>query len=309
MQRFRILGTLLVVSCGGHLDLGKDASGGTGGSDPVQTTGGSSSKDPDTGMKAEGGMTALGGASGIAGGKATTGGGKATSGGSLGSGGASGGEVGTRCAQLKSVGATGTWEGYSEDFLFKPIDKYRVEIGGMDETGSLCGSVTFGDADPLPPATDPEAAYPSGRDIVELKAGIFELWPGATYSITDGAERDTVVRFQVSAQEVMNSWCALQTVYPGGLGQEYGCLPGNGYSISWDPATQQGSCSVTNPDGTQLQTTAALCYQCGSDCACSESSCTSRMDRSVVFDLTLSQDEKELTGSVGGTSLRLTRVL
>jgi hypothetical protein len=268
----------------------------------MQVTGGAGEQ-MGSGGSAEGGMkaTGLGGTSSKGGEKATTGG--AT----LASGGTGGSVPEVRCVHIKASTATGIWEGYSEDFLFKPLDKYRIEVAGVDETGSLCGSVVFGDSEPLAPATDPEGAYPPGADPVELKGhGIGELWPGATYSILAGAEREPVLRFQVSPQEVMKSWCELQSVYPSSNG--YGCLPGSGFGVSWDAATGATSCTATNADGTELQTTAARCYQCASECTCSESSCTSKTEHSIVFDLTLSQDENELTGVVGSTSLRLTRV-
>lgn len=314
MQRFGILGTLLLVSCGGHLDLGKDASGGTGGTNAMATTGGTgASEDPGIGSTkatggkapaAEGGVSSASGGSPITGGKASTGGSVAATGG------ASGSSPGARCAEPKSVGATGTWTGYSEDFLFKPIDKYQVEIAGVDAMGSLCGSVTFGEADPLPPATDPEAAYPPGSDPTLLKgSGLQDLWPGATYSITDGVQRDAVVRFRVSSQEVMNGWCSLQTSYTIGVdGQDHFCLPERGFGVGFEPSGMTTTCSVTSADGTQFTTTGARCYQCMSSCVCSESGCTSNMDNPITFDLTLSQDGNELIGTVGSTSLRLARV-
>lgn len=303
MRRLGILGTLLVMSCGGHLDLGTDTSGGVGGAGAPQASGGKTTGDKTGGATAAGGSdeTAMGGATGGSGSKAT-------GGSDVASGGAGGSEPVTRCAHVKAVPASGNWEGQSEDFLFEPIDKYRVEIAGVDETGSLCGSVTFGDTEALAPADDPEGAYPPGSDPIELKGGIFQLWPGATYSILAGAERGSTVRFEVSSQEVMESWCALQTSYSLEMGADYNCLPTLGYSTSVDSATGALSCSASDENGmTVFETTAARCYQCASDCTCSASGCTARTGHSIVFDLELSPDESQLNGAVGATSLRLER--
>jgi hypothetical protein len=190
---------------------------------------------------------------------------------------------------------TGVWEGYTEDFLFRPVDKFRVEIAGFTEAGVIRGSVRFGDG-MLAAANDPDAAYPSD-------APNSSNWPssfidGATYTIIDGAQRGQVVRFEVAMSEVMRSWCELQIPYANGGG--YSCVPEGCYPVSKD-------CSVELEDGKVQTFSATKCNQC-SNCACNAMRCTAGQFVIVPFDLSLDMAGDELSGTVGGTPIQLERV-
>jgi hypothetical protein len=198
---------------------------------------------------------------------------------------------------------TGVWEGYTEDFLFRAVDKFRVEIAGLTDDGIIRGSVRFGDG-MLPPASDPDAAYPGDGKATDPQ--LMYLSPtdhfvdGATYTIVDGVQRAQVVRFEVLTSEVMRSWCELQKPYLDN-GGNFSCRPGSGYSVGKE------GCQVRAQEGTVYEFTAAKCYQCDS-CACDAMTCTARQSNTQAFDLSLDMAGNQLSGTVGGTPIQLERV-
>ncbi len=199
---------------------------------------------------------------------------------------------------------TGVWEGYTEDFLFRPLDKYRLEISGVNDEGVVRGVLRFGTADPLPPAEDPEGVYPPGSDPTPM--GVIlkdQLVDGGSYTILDGAERPPQLRFQISPAEIMRGWCGLQEPQmqiEGG----FGCLPySNGY------ASDGKVCYLPDASGEfTRETTLAFCTQCLT-CVCDAERCDAMQVSQAVFDLTLNEAGDELVGTGNGSPIRLKKVM
>jgi hypothetical protein len=177
------------------------------------------------------------------------------------------------------------------------VHTWRLVIEGVDGHNVLSGAITFGDAKPPEPASDPDGKYPPSES--ELP---FQLVQGATYTIVDGAASGDLVRFEIAQTEVMKSWCELQTSYQVGA-DAYSCLPG------WRPFGDEcGNCVVVDSTGAVSTFPMTKCAQCA-HCACDESSCTANRTWEMTFDLKLDAEAGTLTGKTSdGRSLRLTRV-
>jgi len=328
MNQMRILGFMgasLLLACGGNLDVDRDDNSDDGGN----TGGTSAGAGPSgrAGAEAEGGRHSFGGTESVAG-SSPQGGAKPYGGqdfGGTNSMGAASGDTGRGGAKLTagSGGAfeppplpewppeeeeleesvlTGVWEGHTIDFLLRPIEKFRVEIAGVNADGVLRGTVTVGEGDLIEPATDPDAAYPPGSEVSHLPMkGVSELVDGATYTITDGVHRDLTVRFQIDANELMRGWCELQTSYQLPEGP-YHCLPNGGWSSSED------TCMVTDETGKEHTFPVAKCWQCMSSCTCAPGGCTARQDYVQRFDLRWDSTADSLIGTLAGTDIELTKV-
>lgn len=276
LRRKPLASTLLLLACAGqHLDVGNDP------------------PEEDTGVPGTGG--ASGGSSG-----SVTGG----SGGTQVTGGGTAGTLPqptspsiewpsqTGCDTDPAYqDLVGTWQGQLEDFYLQRLKSLTLVINGASSHG-MCGSLKWGDGEAPPPATDPSAAYPSPYVYDVMGYGGtpgYSPLDGVTYTIVQGAVRDRTVRLSIGTRELWRSWCELQTSYPIEVG--YGCLPYSDVGYSWGP-DPDGTCTAGNRSFSNF-----ACFICTNGvCACDEQSCTASTSDGIEIALTLSSDERVLTG-------------
>jgi hypothetical protein len=179
-----------------------------------------------------------------------------------------------------------SWEGYSQDFFFKPLQKWRLDVG-IDPEGQICGTATYvaqGEAPPPPPESA-DAEYPPGA-----QASAQGPFPGATYSVIEGARRNGLMHFRLAATELYTDWCRLQPSFPA-FGS-YTCIPE-------DARYTANECSyVDQLTLIEHKLSPMRCETCGGFevCRCDETGCVVADARPILFDLKQS-DELTLTGS------------
>lgn len=199
----------------------------------------------------------------------------------------------------------GTWEGYSEDVMFRPIKKYRLELLVASPGGAVCGRLTFGEGTVPPLSNDPTAFYPPGtglRDTATNYAlGNTESYArfidGATYTIVSGAIYDNELRFLVSKNEAYKGWCALQPSYHIEATHSYSCTPKKPLALV---QVDDQFCLIAE-DGLVIKQPIAQCNLCGDlgVCTCDSCHCTARTPDteppSFNFDLTFDGNEATAT--------------
>jgi hypothetical protein len=208
----------------------------------------------------------------------------------------------------------GEWRGSILDFYFEPIEELRLSIReGNGGAAGFVGELVWGEGEPPPPATDPDAPYPPGADPGGMgwagSVGV-QRSSGFPYTVVRGAGCDAQVRVSVSAAELYDSWCALQTPIDNGeLG--WGCMIKT-YGGSSDGVT----CTVGDQSGDPIATYPMWrCELCGflgpNVCACNEEGCGFNPEPTHTYDLTLIGDGNVLSGpdsSCGDCTVRLERV-
>lgn len=249
---------LLLLACSGtSLNVGRDEGGPSDGA--------------GTGAQTSTGAVSYGGASN---------GGSFTGGSSTG-GSSTGGSGITSCND--EFPFLGIWDGNVLDYAFEPVENVRLELLQAG-AGGISGTITFGEGEPLEPATDPNAAYPPGASYsVAGQPSAITYWPGHPYPITQGAACDATFRFGINTWEIWDSWCRLQEpVYQ----EEFGwvcTLKGAG------PLSDEG-CHITASDGRSASYTGAKCALCKL-CVCEESGCYVPQLPSLSHELVL--DERD----------------
>lgn len=115
----------------------------------------------------------------------------------------------------------------------------------IDGEETLVGSLTFGEGEPLPPATDPAVGYPLGVNYeallsyggratiapnnIDRRLPPFEAFPYGVRSVGelidpddpwsgDPGPPDGVLTLRFSTTEIVDGWCQLQQAVPDGLG-------------------------------------------------------------------------------------------
>jgi hypothetical protein len=168
----------------------------------------------------------------------------------------------------------GVWVGQIEHAITARDDTgpaappQHVVMVVVQASGTLAGSIVFGDAPPFPTATDPNAFYPPITPLgpPEAREGeLFDLvrnpFDGQPYSFFYVNHTDTRLMFEVVPAELWKDWCAMQPkTYPSRR------LP----SQPWVCAVH--STLQSNPEFDQD----ALCNGNGdakSPCVCDEKSC------------------------------------
>jgi hypothetical protein len=194
----------------------------------------------------------------------------------------------------------GTWTGDLEDFFLQPVTTLTVVINGASSHG-MCGTVTWGQGDPPPPATDVDAAYPSDAYFKGNADGYggspatlppIQAYP---YSIAQGAVRAKTVRFATRTFEPWRSWCELQTSYAA-QSDSHQCIPdATQYATKYDTDT----CTVGRETYSLFK-----CYACviGRICQCNAADCDADAGPSTPFALTLSDAGDEMTGPYSGSA-------
>jgi hypothetical protein len=196
----------------------------------------------------------------------------------------------------------GTWEGLVQGDVLGPFSgrKVTVEIVGSNSDAKPCGFVHFGDAEALPPPTDPDAPYPSYVVDAPLFGYIFE-WsasgpgplPGVPYTILSASVDGASVRFDVAYEEPYRSWCALQTPEPSELVSQdcYNCIGNETAEVSWVPG--QDECTLAG--------NSVSCFRLGmclsGTCWCSEEACEARNLMRLPFEIIV--DGEEMQGVIG----------
>jgi hypothetical protein len=188
----------------------------------------------------------------------------------------------------------GYWDGYVEDYVFDYTSS-RVRLV-LDDAGH--GTLEVGDAAPIPPASDPDADYPPGRQV--SPHGITpELLPGARYTASRLEIEAGRIQFGVMPDELYAGWCSLQTpVLVEPSEPYYQCVPLGG--LSWG-----GEQCYLQPDG-QGPWVAMSCTKlglCNSVCFCDESACglpdrIESLPSPVFVDATLQDGGDLLVGTM-----------
>jgi hypothetical protein len=186
--------------------------------------------------------------------------------------------------------------------LFRfPSGSARVRLALELPDGELfpTGSITFGDAPPPPPATDPDVGYPIEPDVslpfptpdssvrpavegfpYQLSATVIERdISAATFDfgdlIREGYVIDGKLELSYVPAEVFQSWCALQT--------EATCP-----AIAPWKYDDAGNCSVGEDDTPMDCLKASQCLS--GACQCSGDFCSSSIERSSMLTIRFSDD-------------------
>ena len=187
------------------------------------------------------------------------------------------------------------WDGYTEAQQFViGSDRIRVRIGPDGQ-----GTLTLGESQTYPPATDPNVGYPPNEDsmAVVIKESMFR--PGAEYPLHGVKVESKRIRFTVSTTDFYKAWCELQTPMATNDPNVFFCGP-SGYSTN--PA---GMC-VTETGAPIDCAKASLCIG-PRVCVCTATSCTSNSDFVTQFDAALREEGAQLEGTFNNATVRLER--
>ncbi|MEI9941041.1 MAG: hypothetical protein WDO69_27810 [Pseudomonadota bacterium] len=243
------------------------------------------------------------GQSASAGRSAIDGAGGAGAAGSIGIAGSGAGRADADPPPLGEAGATsfvlsGLWFGYLEEFTFRDgTDDVWLSVGGG---GGVSGQIRFGNS-PVPPlATDAEAIYPPGvtnpsSDSLALAEGPYT---GAWFTLLNPEFDGQHLQFDISRNEVFDSWCKLQTPYVSRDG--YSCMPDWGSFGTADDCSQQDPTTLKLVPRSCFQL--AMCYDWHA-CSCDGSGCTGSLKPTGHFDLSF--EDLEADGSGAGFDDRL----
>ena len=204
------------------------------------------------------------------------------------------------CIAAPNSPLVGSYKGHwpLADNYGEPKGDAVLTIRGLTADGQPCGTLRIGEGDPPPPATDPDAPYPApdgmdGTDGMGLKIGpgLSAASPGVEYQIYGVKNSSSRLAFSISYNELLRSWCGLQTRYPG----SDSCLPGN-YSASQDP----NGCTITPAGGTPMSISCVKLSNClPYVCVCDDAGCDAA-PQGTLFDL--HWDDGNLEGSVNTTT-------
>jgi len=137
------------------------------------------------------------------------------------------------------------WEGYAEAFEFNSgSDRIRVVL---DEHGE--GTFEVGEAEPLPPPSDPDVGYPPGGVGPAAPVVPGGLYSGFSYTVRAATVEDRRLRLGVMPREVHKQWCELQTP----ILDEFNSTPEQEYYYcvpNWSSSSGGDNvCSQRHPDG------------------------------------------------------------
>ena len=185
----------------------------------------------------------------------------------------------------------GQWEGYFQGSqIGNEASTFRLDIMGANSTNGICGTITFGSHTPSvayhPPATDPTAVYPpvGFSTNIDMMHGSIGAILGLPYTILNGKVDGQRVTFGYSVDEIVKSWCALQTPYANNDScTSFGCMPNGSIVGATDPA---GTCTITTAGQTKNYSCAqVMMCTMGMTCACDATHCVANRGTGAVFDL------------------------
>jgi hypothetical protein len=210
-----------------------------------------------------------------------------------------------RCLAAPDSPLVGSYKGHwplAENY-YEPKGDAVLTIRGLTADGQPCGTLRIGQGDPPPPATDPDAPYPvpdgiDGMGGLKLGPGLSAAYPGVEYQIYSVKNSSSRLAFSIGYNEVLRSWCGLQTRYPG----SESCLPTN-YTASQDPS----GCTITPQGGMIMPVSCVKLSNCTPYvCVCDDAGCDAAT-QATLFDL--HWDDGNLEGSVNtSTPIFLDRV-
>jgi hypothetical protein len=206
------------------------------------------------------------------------------------------------------LGAPQSWTGYIENCKLQWDGSDAIHlVFGTDTTGHVVGTLKFGNPSlQLPPATDPNLAYPPGYKVGTLA----DWYEGFDFSLHEGKLSRSRLQFSVDPYELWAGWCSLQSPDLGPM-----CVPNWGGRMSADST----SCSQNNPT-----TGETVVVDCGkfdlcmeqAVCDCSGGACkTATGHGAIMVDVAFSGDSANgsLVGiaadscGYGNLNIRLTR--
>jgi hypothetical protein len=176
--------------------------------------------------------------------------------------------------------------------------RIRLELAVADGEVFPAGSITFGDAPPPPPATDPDVGYPIEPDISlpptsdgSVRPAV-EGFPYTLYAVANqrdvaasnidqidffrqGHAIDGKLELSYVPAEVFQSWCALQT--------EASCPQNEQWSHD-----DAGNCTVGVDEVPMDCLKATQCL--GGACQCFGDFCSSSIDRGSTLTIRFSED-------------------
>ncbi len=192
----------------------------------------------------------------------------------------------------------GVWLGETREEMRCLLSR-RVLVGMTPghEPGTGFGFVVFGEREPPLPLTDPDTGHPpeDNGNRTDITCRIGSPTEGFAYTILDGRiSEDGRFRFRVAILEFYEAWCAVQTSYHGMSG--YRCWPDLS-SDEWGACVALGGGEVYPPPAADAVCPLdygkfELCGESG-PCICREDGCTVNMDRTLVFDLVISDTSME----------------
>jgi hypothetical protein len=169
-----------------------------------------------------------------------------------------------------------------------------LTIRGLTEDGQPCGTLRIGEGDPPPPASDPDIEYPESQPAgggLQIGSGRSSAYPGAEYQIYDVSNTSTRLAFSIAYNELLRSWCGLQTRYPG----SDSCLPGN-----YNAGRAGDVCTITPKDEEERPVACfKLSYCSPSVCVCDDAGCDAS-PQGTLFDL--HWDDGNLEGSLNNNT-------
>jgi hypothetical protein len=197
-------------------------------------------------------------------------------------------DLGNEQAQLSDF--VGSWDGYAEGYTFYEGRSDRVRL-----TVNAAGTGTFevGDANPLPPATNPDLAPPSELDYPGLRDGF-------VYSVHDVTVQAGRIRFAFDLAEPLDSWCVIQTPFELESGQ-FSCAPlddvvflDEGGSINRDD-----QCRVVDDAGNEAPIACFKVFACDRGaCACTAGGCGYGRNGTAGVDAVLEIGGQSITGTL-----------
>lgn len=191
------------------------------------------------------------------------------------------------------------------DYYDEPKGDAVLTIKGLTADGQPCGTLHIGAGDPPAPATEPDAPYPPREDANDMLlngkvgVGLASAFPGVEYRLLDVENSSSRLAFSIAYNEVLRSWCGLQTRFPG----SDSCLPGN-YSAAQDLS----GCSITPESGMPMPVPCIkLTYCTPFICVCDDAGCDAAPTQATRFDF--HWDDGNLEGSLNtNTPIFLDRV-
>ena len=217
-------------------------------------------------------------------------------------------EIGESRTGEKLADYAASWDGYAEAYSFYDgSDRVRISLDALGN-----GTLEIGDSPTLPPASDPDAAYPPSDE--QNPAGLLELlFPGFAYPIETASIATTRLRLVVSPWMIERDWCPMLTPYvwrETNTGPVYSCLPHETDA----PANAPPDTCWFREGSNLFQADCQKSGLCGAACTCTASSCSVyepepgsiRSENKTQLDAALTDNGNTLVGTMLIRSQRVT---
>lgn len=205
-----------------------------------------------------------------------------------------------------SNSVAGEWQGYFENFSLSTDDSLAISIV-VAADGTMSGHVTIGQTPAPTPPTDPDAVWPPGLEVTQPAAVLPPYVAGFAYQARNIRWEAQRLRFEITADEAWQPWCALQTPVVNTTGfftpvGSYNCIP--------DPLTppvQQGGQCFSNLDTgtTPCFKVFLFCTLKWGPCTCGATGCQASEANTYSFDIALRDGIGDGTSSLTTSPIRL----